>query len=379
MSRMQPQASPAGSRQLGDNLTAGSIRQVGEPSERVEMADAETGELVELPRGHIERKATCLIISEAVSFEEWQAMGDWLQSAERSLMWWIGDWLRFGEARWGERYSQAIEVTGQSYQTLRDAAWVASAFELSERSDNLAWSHYRQAASLPRETRASVLDEAEREGWSVRDTRAAVNRLKNEARLPASPSSAGRKVLDLNALVRTGEKFGTIYADPPWLYDNQATRAATGNHYGGMTVDELCALPVRELAADDAHLHLWTTNGFIFECPRIFAAWGFEFRSSFVWAKPQMGIGNYWRNSHEFLLTAIRGDAKRFNDRSLMSWLECDRGRHSAKPEQVRHFIERASPGPRLELFARGGAEGWTVFGNQLGSNLLDQHMVEVA
>jgi N6-adenosine-specific RNA methylase IME4 len=146
-----------------------------------------------------------------------------------------------------------------------------------------------------------------------------------------------------------------------------------------MTVDELCALPVRDIVADDAHLHLWTTNAFLFECPRIFAAWGFEFRSSFIWVKTQMGIGNYWRNSHEFMLTAIRGDAKRFNDRSLMSWLECDRGLHSAKPEQVRHFIERASPGPYLEMFARSGAPNWTVWGNQIPGNLLDHDMAEVA
>jgi N6-adenosine-specific RNA methylase IME4 len=225
-----------------------------------------------------------------------------------------------------------------------------------------------------------VLDKAEREGWSVRETRAAVNRIKNEARLPANAAPvAGRKVFDFDALVRNGEKFGTVYADPPWLYDNQGTRAATGNHYGGMTVDELCALPVRDIVADDAQLHLWTTNGFLFDCPRIFDAWGFEFRSSFIWVKPQMGIGNYWRNSHEFLLTAIRGDAKRFNDKSLKSWLECDRGVHSAKPEQVRHFIERASPGPYLEMFARSGAPNWTVWGNQIPGNLLDHDMAEVA
>jgi len=186
------------------------------------------------------------------------------------------------------------------------------------------------------------------------------------------------RLSDLAALVNRGRKFGCIYADPPWLYDNQSTRAATSNHYEGMTIDELCALPIRELAADDAHLHLWTTNGFLFECPKIFEAWGFEFRSSFIWAKPQMGIGNYWRNSHEFLLTAIRGDAKRFNDKSLMSWLECDRGAHSAKPERVRHMIEGASPGPRLELFGRNGVHGWAVWGNEVGSDLLNQSIEEI-
>ncbi len=180
----------------------------------------------------------------------------------------------------------------------------------------------------------------------------------------------GCTVAELDSLVATGQKFGVVYADPPWLYDNQSTRAATGNHYNGLTVEELCELPVRALAADDSHLHLWVTNAFLFDAPRLFDAWGFEFRSSFVWVKPQMGIGNYWRNSHEILLTAIRGDAKRFNDRSLMSWGQFNRAQHSAKPEQIRGMIERASHGPYLELFGRRKTDGWTVWGNQIERNL---------
>jgi N6-adenosine-specific RNA methylase IME4 len=187
----------------------------------------------------------------------------------------------------------------------------------------------------------------------------------------------GCTIKDLNTAVNEGRKFGCIYADPPWLYDNQGTRAATSNHYNGLTIEQLCEMPVRNLAADDCHLHLWTTNGFLFDCPRIFASWGFEFRSSFIWVKPQMGIGNYWRNSHEILLTAIRGDAKRFNNHSLQSWIQCDRARHSAKPEQVRAMLERASAGPYLELFARSPAVGWTVWGNEVKPNLF--HRMDAA
>jgi N6-adenosine-specific RNA methylase IME4 len=172
---------------------------------------------------------------------------------------------------------------------------------------------------------------------------------------------------------------GTIYADPPWAYDNQSTRAATKNHYRTMTVEQLCALPVARIAADDGHLHLWTTNGFLFEAPKIFAAWGFEFKSTFVWVKPKLGIGNYWRNAHEILLTGVRGDAKRFNDHSLISWLECQRGPHSEKPEQIRSFIERASPGPRLEMFGRKAVDGWYVWGDQIERSLFTRQVEEVA
>lgn len=178
---------------------------------------------------------------------------------------------------------------------------------------------------------------------------------------------------DLRTLVDAGKRFGTVYLDPPWRYDNQGTRAATNDHYGTMSLDDIAALPVGELAAPDSHLHLWTTNGFIFECPRLLEAWGFTFKSMFVWCKPQMGIGNYWRVSHEILLTAVRGDARGFAAHNLKSYAEFDRGEHSAKPEQVRVMIEKASPGPYLELFGRRPAPGWTVWGNQIERNLFNQ------
>jgi N6-adenosine-specific RNA methylase IME4 len=151
------------------------------------------------------------------------------------------------------------------------------------------------------------------------------------------------------------------------LYQNNATRAAARNHYEGLTVDQLCdshLMPVQNLAADNAHLHLWTTNAFLFECPRIFEAWGFEFCSTFVWVKSEIGLGNYWRDSHEILVTAVRGNARRFDNKNLRSWIESSRGRHSAKPEDVRKFIELASPSPRIELFGEREVSGWVVWGD---------------
>jgi N6-adenosine-specific RNA methylase IME4 len=174
---------------------------------------------------------------------------------------------------------------------------------------------------------------------------------------------------DLHELIAGGKRFSTIYADPPWLYGNQGTRAATSNHYDGMTVSEIAALPVAGLAEENAHLHLWTTNAFLFDCKAIMEAWGFTYKSCCVWVKPQMGIGNYWRVSHEFLLFGVRGKAP-FQDRSLKSWHEEKRGRHSAKPESFRQFVERASPPSYLEMFARRSAPGWTVWGNEIEKEL---------
>jgi N6-adenosine-specific RNA methylase IME4 len=185
------------------------------------------------------------------------------------------------------------------------------------------------------------------------------------------------KTADLSALSSRGMKFGTVLADPPWLYGNQSTRGATGDHYTGMTVDEIAALPIVELAADNAHLHLWTTNAFLFESKRIMEAWGFEYRSCYVWVKPQIGMGNYWRVSHEFMLFGIRGSCP-FADRSLRSWGEFSRGKHSAKPDQIRTLIEKASPGPRLELFGRRPAPGWVVWGNEIERTVFDAGVEEL-
>jgi N6-adenosine-specific RNA methylase IME4 len=166
-----------------------------------------------------------------------------------------------------------------------------------------------------------------------------------------------------------GRTFGTIYADPPWKYGNQGTRAATSNHYDTMTVDEIAAMPIADLAAEKSHLHLWTTNAFLFDAKQIIEDWGFTYKSCFLWVKPQMGIGNYWRISHEFMLLGVRGSLT-FQSKSEKSWMELPREGHSVKPHPVRECIERASPGPYLELFGRKPVAGWTVYGNQIESRL---------
>lgn len=172
-------------------------------------------------------------------------------------------------------------------------------------------------------------------------------------------------------IAATGVKFGAIYADPPWKYGNQGTRAATNNHYQTQTVDDICAYPVADVVAKDAHLHLWTTNAFLFDARRVIEAWGFEYKSCLVWVKPQMGIGNYWRVSHEFMLLGVRGRCP-FRSRSQMSWIQENRTKHSAKPERVADIIEQVSPGPYLEMFGRRTRKSWSVFGNQIERSLMD-------
>ena len=184
---------------------------------------------------------------------------------------------------------------------------------------------------------------------------------------PAKSKSVdgGTVVADLADLTGGEERFGCIYADPPWQYHNKATRASADRHYPTMSLDEICAMPVAGLVTDDAHLHLGTTNAFLFDAPRVMEAWGFEYKSCLVWVKPQMGIGNYWRVSHEYLLLGVRGRCK-FRDRGSISWIRANRTRHSQKPDKIRKLVEKVSHGPYLELFARQAARGWTAYGNEL-------------
>ncbi len=178
-------------------------------------------------------------------------------------------------------------------------------------------------------------------------------------------------VRDLSMLTASEVRFPTIYADPAWTYKKVYSRAAAVNHYPTLSLRQICSLPVRELSAENAHLHLWATVPLLPDALRVMEEWGFQYKSSFVWVKDKIGVGNYWRVSHEMLLLGVRGKL-RFLDHSVASWLRCRRTIHSRKPEAIRLLVERVSPTPFLELFGRAEVHepGWTVFGNQVERRL---------
>jgi N6-adenosine-specific RNA methylase IME4 len=178
----------------------------------------------------------------------------------------------------------------------------------------------------------------------------------------------GGRVDDLIEFAAAGNRMGCIVVDPPWSILGSTLP------YEAIEWDELRDLPIPELAAKRCHLHLWTLpNPYHFAAYEIIRHWGFRVVSEFVWCKTQLGKGHYWRMCHEILLTAVRTEDDRFDDQSLRSWIEAPRGRHSEKPDVVREMIERASPGPRLELFARKVTPGWYTWGHEIAKSLTDQ------
>jgi N6-adenosine-specific RNA methylase IME4 len=164
------------------------------------------------------------------------------------------------------------------------------------------------------------------------------------------------------------KRYRTILADPPWDI-HQKGRLGAIQHYPLMTIDEIKALPVADLADDDAHLWLWTTNAALEEAYDVARAWGFTPRSLMTWFKPYMGLGNYLRNCTEQLIFATRGKAP-ILVKNQPNWLFAIRQEHSHKPEELYEIIERCSQGPYVELFARRKRPGWDSWGNEVASDV---------
>jgi N6-adenosine-specific RNA methylase IME4 len=178
----------------------------------------------------------------------------------------------------------------------------------------------------------------------------------------------GGGVADLVSFAAAGHRVGCVLVDPPW----EVKGASALLPYATTTVDDLKRLPVASFCAERCHCHLWCLpNETMFRAEEILGAWNFRVVGTFVWVKSgALGRGNYWRHSHEVLVTGVRGPADRFDDRGLRSWLEAPRGRHSAKPDAVYDLITRASPSPRIELFARSIRPGWFAWGHEIPSCL---------
>jgi N6-adenosine-specific RNA methylase IME4 len=172
--------------------------------------------------------------------------------------------------------------------------------------------------------------------------------------------------------------FRTVLADPPWQFINRTGKVAPEhrrlNRYDTMSAEEICALPVAQAVQDPAHLYLWVPNALLPEGLRVLNAWGFSYKSNIVWHKLRKdggsdgrGVGFYFRNVTEILLFGVRGKNARTLQlgRTQVNYLGTRKREHSRKPDEQYPLIEGCSPGPYLELFARGSRPGWTTWGMQ--------------
>ncbi len=176
-------------------------------------------------------------------------------------------------------------------------------------------------------------------------------------------------------------KYRTIVADPPWSYPE----GFLPSHWGGrswslpspypqMTVSEIMALPVNELAATDARLFIWATNRYLPDVFKVISAWGFTYKQTLTWIKTGNRVpfgGSIAPNHAEWLVVSTMGSPV-LQGRLKSSVIEAPKpnagqrgGVHSAKPECFLDYIEQVSPGPYLELFARRNRLGWDTWGNE--------------
>lgn len=172
-----------------------------------------------------------------------------------------------------------------------------------------------------------------------------------------------------NAPLQAARTYPVIYADPPWRYEHSRTdNRQIENHYPTLDLEQICLLPVSEIAAPDAVLFLWTTSPKLDESMQVIEAWGFVYRTCMVWDKERIGMGYYARQQHELLLIATRGNLpvpEPANRPNSVVRLRRD-PEHSAKPHEFYHIIESMYPEyDRIELFARNGRDGWAAWGNQ--------------
>jgi len=167
---------------------------------------------------------------------------------------------------------------------------------------------------------------------------------------------------------RQPKLFKTLMADCPWSH-NQFGGYGAINHYDLMTLDQIKSMPVSDLCEENAHCWLWVTNGTMEHGLEVLKAWGFTYRTTFTWIKPRLGLGVYLRNCTEHVLFATRGKAPVLF-KAQPNWLFAARQDHSHKPEEQFAVIERCSPGPYLELFARRRQHGWDTWGNEIDSDI---------
>jgi N6-adenosine-specific RNA methylase IME4 len=304
-------------------------------------------------------------VPDELTREEWIDCGKRLKVIEGAVQWWFGDWWAFGANRqWGDGPKVAEEI-GVEYSTIKTYGSVASAFQLSNRLDKLSFTHHYRVMAAPPERRLAWLKRAEENKWST-------GKLKSE--IARESAIARTTAIEFDA-AEIG-KFAVLYADPPWRYENPpmgGSNRSIENHYPTMTLEEICALPVNDIAFDDSVLFMWATTPKLAECMKVIEAWGFLYRTNAAWDKVDIGMGYYFRNQHELLLVAKKGELPPPIAGTQPSSLFSEKStEHSAKPLAYYGMLDGMYPGVRkIELFQRED-EGqpidrslWSTWGNQ--------------
>lgn len=279
-----------------------------------------------------------------------------------------GNWLGSSEAM-ARRYEELAEITDNEKNQIR--------LSLTSRPDRKETAKRLAALGMP------TREIAQRTGWShetiAADLRTVRNLTKPVRNLTAKTGSAAikkRRKEVADAAAADGvtdaptEKYRILYADPPWDYGAHAQpdyQTEQRDHYPVMTVEAICAEPVKDWAEDNAVLFLWVTSPILQRSFEVIEAWGFEYKASFVWDKIKHNMGHYNSVRHELLLLCTRGSCQPDKQQLFDSVQSIERSdKHSKKPVEFYDIIETIyTHGRKLEMYPRERRDGWDAYGHR--------------
>lgn len=224
-----------------------------------------------------------------------------------------------------------------------------------EQIEPRAAQRWQQIAEIPKETFEAHIKEVKDNGGEL--TTAGVLRKARERNKEENPPKLPEN------------KYRVVYADPPWKYGNTMPdyMGVQDDHYKLLTVQEIAALPIKQMVSSDAVLFLWVTSPILEESFQVVRGWGFEYKSSFIWDKVKHVMGHYNSVRHEILLVCTRGSCQPDVKKLFDSVYSEERTEHSVKPDFFRDMIDTIYPnGKRIELFSRRKSSGWDVWGNDV-------------
>lgn len=300
-----------------------------------------------------------VVINGRPKIQAWQQAMAFASAAHEASPYWVGDLLAYASDRedWKEKFDQAITVTGLARQTLHNLTTVSRKVQEPERRISPSLSHSKEVMSLPSADQRRFLTRARDEGLTSSELARTVR------------AESRRKVIDGQAILEG--MYRVILSDNPWVYNNrQASGSGAADHYGGMSIEAQCKLPIAAHALPNSILFMWTTAPLILANPgprEVGEAWGFTYKTQIVWDKVVHNKGHYTGANHEILTIWTRGSCTPDVPVDLPDSVQVVQrtGEHSEKPEDFRRLIEKHwTSGPYLELFARERHEGWTCFGN---------------
>lgn len=294
---------------------------------------------------------TSLQLPPALVYETWLEIGATLKLMEGSVLWWVGDWLAFGEKKYGETYAEGARVTGYAEETVRVAKWVSERIKTVTRVTVLSWAHHREVGALLPERQTYWLKVALEQRLTHKQLRA---HIRAGDQLPMLPLPEG--------------KFRTLIIDPPWPVEKIARYIRPNQvvmDYPTMTLERIAALPIQELMAPSGcHVYLWFTQKyrrFVFE---LFDKWGVKDECFLTWVK-NVGFTPYsWMYSTEHVLFGRVGDLA-LQKLGVRLDFNGKVREHSRKPDEFYQIVREVSPEPRLDFFSREARDGFQQYGNE--------------